>query len=86
MKSNKQTGLCAVNIDPIIVNKFQIFLLFLLANSLFQQNVLAKLRFAYISVTKEPKVRQIKPWENKLLATICGKVYLFFYCTKNYLK
>ncbi|KAL3985237.1 Trypsin family protein [Acanthocheilonema viteae] len=65
-----------MNIMCIIVNHFEILfrlLLFLIANCLFQQNVIAKFRFAYISVTKEPKIRQIEPLENKLLATICGK-------------
>ncbi|KAM3717704.1 Transmembrane protease serine [Dirofilaria immitis] len=74
-----------MNIDLIIVNYFQLlfqFLLFLLADNLHQQSVIAKFRFAYISTTKEPKMRKIQPWENELLATTCGKIS--FHETLNY--
>ncbi|KAK6107617.1 hypothetical protein QQG55_28910 [Brugia pahangi] len=75
----------------IIVNHFQLLfcrlllLLTFFTNYLFQQIVIGKFRFAYISVTTEPKIRQIEPWQNELLANICGKICLsfkFFYFLK----
>ncbi|CAG9533768.1 unnamed protein product [Cercopithifilaria johnstoni] len=68
-----------MDIAFIIGNHFQILfhlLLFLIASCLSQQNVVAKFRFAYLSATNEPKVRQIDASENELLANICGKASL----------